>query len=487
MNIKKKIARSFLALVLWAGMALGVSSTAFAISGGGIDLSKRGNKYGIVTQIEAETGRIFTGMLFVVDSSSTLDRDVASSGNFRRPFSTIDYAIGRASARTANAHPAANSGSLILVLPGHTETITTADQIDADLAGITIWGVGSGADRPTLTYTAVAGEFTVGANNVTVGNIRFLSSFPDVLKAVNVESSIFDAQIINCWFGVDNSGTDEFTDCVNFESTNTRFIIEGNTMDMGLGNALAGVHVDAVCAYGIIRNNVIRGDYSTANIVGDTTLSTNILIEDNLLENGIGGNLNAQPCIELLTGTTGTIRNNDLVCDESSPNDAIVADTCLYFGNRYTETIAGNSTDIPLIGQSYIQVAVKNQALDDADDLFDVNTGSVIVYALYATCEVDGTASPTVSLLLDADTGSDVVLATGIDIAAVNVDDTITITNGAIAINVNGAATAVMLPMVMKAGVIETILDSGSSGAGVLKWHCVWAPLDNGATVSEAS
>ncbi len=345
MNIKRKIARSFLALVLWGGMALGVSSTAFAISGGGIDLSKRGNDYGIFAQIEAKVGRIFTGMLFVVDSSSTLDRNAASSGNFATPFSTINYAIDRAGARTANANPAANSGSLILVLPGHAESTTTslADYIDADLEGITIWGVGSGADRPTITYGTSTAELTIGANNVTVGNLRLLSSVTDVLKAINVEDSVLDAQIINCWFGVDSSGTDEFTDCINFGGTNTRFVVEGNTMDMGIGGAVAAVHVDDDCAYGTIRNNVIRGDYSTANITGDTTLSTNILIDDNLLVNGVGGNLNAQPAIELLTGTTGIIADNYIVCDVATKVLSIVADTCLNFENYYNEDI-GTST-----------------------------------------------------------------------------------------------------------------------------------------------
>ncbi len=471
--------------MLWGGLT--INNTAFAISGGGIDLGKRGNNYGIVAQIEAESGKIFTGMLFVVDSSSTLDRDVASSGNFASPFSTINYAIDRAGARTANANPAANSGSLILVLPGHAETITTADQIDADLAGLTIWGVGSGSDRPTLTYTVAAGQFTVGASSVTIGNIRFISSVTAVLIGINIEDGVDYTQIINCEFGVDSTGTDEFNATIYFVNDHTGSLIEGNTIDMGLGGAVQAIHMDADTAFTTIRNNVIRGDYSTANISGDTTLSTNILIENNLLENGIGGNLGTEPVIELLTATTGTIRNNDMVCDVASPNDAVVADTCLYFGNRYSETIAGNSTDMPLIGQSYIQVAVKNQAIDDADDLFDVNTGSVIVYALYATCEVDGTGSPVISLLLDVDTGTDVVLATGIDIAAVNVDDTLTITNGAIAINDAGADTAIMLPMIMKAGVIESVKDSGTSGNAVLKWHCVWAPIDNGATVTDAT
>lgn len=488
MNMRGSIKKAFLVIALW-GVAFGFNATAYAISGGGIDLKKVGNNYGIVAQIQDKTGKILTGTMFIVDNSNSLARDAASSGNFLRPFATIDYAIGRASATTSNTNsPAANNGNLILVLSGHTNTaMSSADEIDVDLAGLTIWGAGSGSDRPTLTYTVAAGELTVGANSVTIGNIRFVSSVTAVLKAINVEDGVHYTKIINCEFGVDSTGTDEFNAAIYFENDNTGALIEGNTIDMGLGGAVQAIHMDADTAFMAIRNNVIRGDYSTANVSGDTTLSTNILIEDNLFENGIGGNLNAQPVIELLTATTGTIRNNDMVCDVASPNDAVVADTCLYFGNRYSETIAVNSIEMPLVGQGYIQVAVKNAALDDTDNLFDIDAGSVIVYALYATCEVDGTASPVVSLLLDADDLVNVVLATGIDIAAVNVADTITITGGALAINATGADTAIMLPVIMKAGVIESVLDSGSSGSGVLKWHCVWAPLDSGATVTDAT
>ncbi len=418
------------------------------------------------------------GNVFFVDSGHASASDNSSSGMKRKPFATLDYAIGRCTA---------SNDDLIVLLAGHAENITAADAIDADVAGITILGVGNGSNMPTITHTVAAGEVTIGAANVTIENVRFNASVTATLKGINVEDGVHYTTIKNCVFGVDAETTDEFNATIYFENDNTGAVIEGNVIDMGIAGAVAGVHADADTDRLTIRNNVIRGDYSTANIVGDTTLSTNILIENNLLENGIGGNLNAQPVIELLTATTGTIRNNEMVCNVASPNDAVVADTCLYFDNSYSETINGNSTDAPLAGQSYVQVAVKNQALDDTDDLFDVNTGSVIVYALYATCEVDGDQSPVVSLLLDADDAVNVVLATGIDIAAVNTDDTITITGGAIAINNAGADTAIMLPMVMKAGVIESVLDSGTSGAAVLKWHCVWAPLDSGATVTDAT
>lgn len=337
MNIKGSIVKSLLSLVVCGSMAF-FANSAFAKSGSGMDLTKLNDNFGIVATIEEATGKVFTGSVFYVDSSSTLDRDVASSGSFRTPFSTIDYAIGRATARTANSNPTANSGSLILVGSGHTNTaMSSADEIDVDLAGLTIWGIGSGADRPTLTYTVAAGELTIGANNVTVGNIIFISSVTDVLKAINVETGMTDTRIVNCLFGVDTTGTDEFADCINLSGTNTRALIRGNTMNMGLGGAVAGIHIDDDCVDVTIEDNVIKGDYSTANIVGDTTLSNTILIRDNVLVNGSSGALNAQPGIELLTGSTGIIADNYVAANLATVVASIVADECIRFENYYCE------------------------------------------------------------------------------------------------------------------------------------------------------
>ena len=94
-----------------------------------------------------------------------------------------------------------------------------------------------------------------------------------------------------------------------------------------------------------IRGNVMRGDYSIGNIIGSTTLSTNLDIDGNLLENGDGSNLNAQPCIDLVgVSSTGTIRNNYLVCNLSTKGAAIVAANCLLFENYYNEDVSSSGT-----------------------------------------------------------------------------------------------------------------------------------------------
>jgi hypothetical protein len=238
----------------------------------------------------------------------------------------------------------ANNNDVIIVLAGHAENLAAADAIDADVAGVTVIGMGTGSSRPTFTYTNAAGEFTIGANDVTIENMVFNASVTAVLKGINVEAAVDYVTIRGCTFGVDAAGTDEFNATIYFENGSTGSLIEDNIIDMGIAAAVQAIHLDADTDKLTIRKNVIRGDYSTANISGDTTLSTNLLIEGNTLENGIGGDLNAQPVIELLTGSYGTIRDNLCICNLATKAAAIVADTCLLHENYYNEDISGSST-----------------------------------------------------------------------------------------------------------------------------------------------
>jgi len=271
----------------------------------------------------------YGGNVFWVDSGAGSD---GNKGTFDRPFATLDYAVGRCTA---------SNGDIIMIKAGHAETLSAADAIDLDVIGISVIGLGTGSLRPTFTMDNAAGEITFGADNILLENVIVNASVTAVLKAINVEDGVNYATIRGCTFGVDAAGTDEFNHTISFANNNTGCVVEGNTIDMGIAGAVAAIILDADTDKVVIQNNIIRGDYSTANIMGDTTLSTNVLIQNNLLENGIGGDLNAQPCIELLTGTYGTIANNYIVCNLATKVASIVADTCLLFENYYNEDIQG--------------------------------------------------------------------------------------------------------------------------------------------------
>ena len=68
-----------------------------------------------------------TGTYRFVDSSTGVN--LSDNRTKTRPYATIDYAIGQCTA---------SAGDVIIVFPGHTETITAAAGIALDVAGVSI-------------------------------------------------------------------------------------------------------------------------------------------------------------------------------------------------------------------------------------------------------------------------------------------------------------------------------------------------------------
>lgn len=90
-------------------------------------------------------------------------------GTRARPLATLDNAIGRCTA---------NKGDIIILMPGHAETITSATALLLDVAGITIIGLGTGASRPTFTLsTANTTKIPVSAANISIFNCVFVGNF----------------------------------------------------------------------------------------------------------------------------------------------------------------------------------------------------------------------------------------------------------------------------------------------------------------------
>lgn len=126
------------------------------------------------------------GKVFWVGNSTVLmdNQKAASNGNdgsFLAPYSTVDYAIGRC---------LANRGDVIFVKPGHAETLDAASDITSDVAGVTIIGLGTGAKRPTFTWsTDTAATWVVSADNVTIQNIIGICNIDALVKAFSVTGS----------------------------------------------------------------------------------------------------------------------------------------------------------------------------------------------------------------------------------------------------------------------------------------------------------
>lgn len=90
-----------------------------------------------------------------------------NDGTFRRPYATINYAITQCSG---------GRGDVIVVKPGHAETLSGASAIVCNVAGVAIIGLGYGSNRPTLTLSTATTTITADANDVVWQNFLFIGS-----------------------------------------------------------------------------------------------------------------------------------------------------------------------------------------------------------------------------------------------------------------------------------------------------------------------
>lgn len=279
----------------------------------------------------------YPGKIFLVNSSITGASDTANSGlTWGKPLASLDAAINKCSI----------GNEYIFVGSGHNEAMTAKDDVDADVAGITIKGLGTGSRTPTFDYDGAAGNFVIGADNVTLENLRFRASVDSCPNAVEIKDGIDYARIIGCQFGFAEASTDEFDNAIDIDDCNY-ITIEGCYFDSGVADAVSAIFFDTDSKGSIVRNNIIMGDYATANIVGDTTLSSNLIIENNILWNGATNDIGTQPVIEMLTGTSAIIRDNQIVCNLTDVALAIVCDKAHLFNNYYTEDMGGATTAAP--------------------------------------------------------------------------------------------------------------------------------------------
>lgn len=107
-----------------------------------------------------------------------------------RVFSTLASAL-------ADANVVASRGDFILLLPGHTETITGAAGIALNVAGVTIIGLGNGSLTPTITFTtAITAQMTWTAANVTVQNVKFVVGFDAITAMISITGAY--ATLLDC-------------------------------------------------------------------------------------------------------------------------------------------------------------------------------------------------------------------------------------------------------------------------------------------------
>src|SRR3990167_3281433 len=154
----------------------------------------RGFTHG-VTLRGASVLNMHYGNIFWVDSGhANASIGAGQAGTIDRPFSTLAYVLA-----SANNRLTANNGDIVMVAPGHTETISAAAGILADVAGTSIIGLGNGRERPTISFTATASDWDFTAANIYLENFFFDMTGIDAVVA-GIDPAAADITIAFCEF-----------------------------------------------------------------------------------------------------------------------------------------------------------------------------------------------------------------------------------------------------------------------------------------------
>lgn len=280
-----------------------------------------------------QSGGVFTiddlaehpGDIYFVDSGSGTD-GAGYGKDPDSPFATLDYAVGQCTA---------SQGDVIYVMPGHAEVVSDAGDLDLDVAGISVIGLGNGTLQPTVTLdTATDADVDVDAANITVENIHFIADFEDIVAAIDVNADDFTAR--NCRFTAAESGHNALiwiqdaaataSDRITVENCFFQDRDSSNTHCINFGGTGDG-H--------IVRDNIFLADCGTA-VVGGSGVITNVVIANNLISNAAS---DADSGIELAATATGIVSGNHVgIALGGDATTGISAEACTLIENYVVDT-----------------------------------------------------------------------------------------------------------------------------------------------------
>lgn len=253
--------------------------------------------------VPASTGSYW----FVCNATGANGSDGNAGTSPQQPLATVNKALGLCTA---------GKGDIVVVMPGHAETVT-ATSIAQAISGVQVIGLGSGTLRPTFTFGAAAATITVSAANCAWRNCRFIANFADVASAFTVtakgleitDNEFTDAgTALNFLCLVTTGATANASDYLKFN----RNVVESLPVTDGACVSILGdiLHLE------INDNNVAKSATSDAGHLA--TFSSKVVTSLRMLRNTL-------TMKALASQSTGT-----LITGSSTTSSGIVADNYIY-------------------------------------------------------------------------------------------------------------------------------------------------------------
>lgn len=207
------------------------------------------------------------GQVFWVGNSTTVPAGCVGGaggnpGTYKQPLATIQQALDKCQA---------NTGDIVLVKPGHAETISSASILTMNKAGVAVIGLGSGSNRPTLTFTtAVTANIPITAANMAISNILFKANFLDIVSVFTATgtNTPTDFCVENCEFR-DGSSVLNFISIITGNATANSMdgLYFGNNEVSSLGTTAA---TTAIVLASDTRRLYIRNNRGVSAVLNDT-------------------------------------------------------------------------------------------------------------------------------------------------------------------------------------------------------------------------
>lgn len=284
------------------------------------------DRLGPQPSIGAPDGR-HNGMpnIFFVDSGT----GSASNDGRRtdRAFTTLEAGVGACTA---------NNGDMVILMPGHSETLTAS--LSLAKAGVKVIGMGHGAARPTFVVGDAVGEaITLDAASLWLENLIFICGTDAQTNMVRILAA--DCTVKDC----------DFREVVTTKQPLTMLDITGasandcdrsRVIGCGFYGPTAGdgdraIELGEVADRIEIRNCVAIGNWDDACIHNPTgKVLTNLTIRDCELTN----NLTGQHSIELVSACTGILAYN-LYHNDMTQATGSDPGSCANFENYHDDTV----------------------------------------------------------------------------------------------------------------------------------------------------
>lgn len=276
-----------------------------------------------------------TGNLWFVDSGASASGTGLSPED---PVTTLNAAVALCTA---------NNGDTIVVMEGHAETLDTAADVDLNVAGIRVIGLGHGASRPTFTYTAAAGTFAVGASSVWVENLLFVANFTNgVTEGIDIDDAHTDVYFKNCEMR-STSATKEFLKGVTIAASAARITFDGCFFyETGGGDALSAIFSEGALDRLVVKNCEFDGTWTVSVI--DVDAGTNVVVRPRFLNNvAYNSDTGAGLFCTIDSGTVGFFMGNRSGIGKANTVPVTDASASVFIDNLATDAAAISELKYP--------------------------------------------------------------------------------------------------------------------------------------------